>query len=318
MQVLPHDWCTPSIDASVHRHFDAALPEEWECLFTRCFEEVRAILGGAYPCHVICTHTHRWAPGTSAHAVLGALNGLLGDSGPLQVGDYCTFQAMPDARILVLQYDTICAAHRRSVIAHEYMHVHQLSLQRERACGPAHDELPMWLMEGTAALFEHLYINEYWSCLERDGVSAAVRYTQAEAAAGRLTFDAGKETYNDPSMNYYVETCGVLLSRPSPAQPTIPHPIQSLAVPSHPTKSLPVPSPYDHIPTMAVALCSSWHTSAACSLASRSVISRGAVKVASNQQLAASSQQPAAGSQQSVGGRRWAVGGRRYAVGGRS
>ena len=45
--------------------------------------------------------------------------------------------AVTRARILVVQYDTICPAHRRSVLAHEYLHVHQMSLLRELAVGPA-------------------------------------------------------------------------------------------------------------------------------------------------------------------------------------
>lgn len=209
VHALPSSWSVPTVAAPVHRHFDAALPDEWAPLFTRCFEDVRAILGGTFECHVVAVHTHRWPAGSSARAALASVAPLLGGGTQLQVGDYCTFQAAPRARILVLQYDTICPAHRRSVIAHEYLHVHQMSLLRELALGPAHDTLPMWLMEGTAALFEHLYINEFWSGLHRDGLEAALRFAHAEATAGRLAFGRRKETYEDVSMNYFVEVCAV-------------------------------------------------------------------------------------------------------------
>ena len=69
----------------------------------------------------------------------------------------------------------------------------------------------MWLMEGTAALFEHLYINEFWAGLDRDGVSAAVRHShallaRAGAGEGGGPFGRQKEDYSSVSMNYFVET----------------------------------------------------------------------------------------------------------------
>ena len=114
--------------------------------------------------------------------------------------------------ILLLQYDTICPAHRRSCIAHEYLHVHQMSLLREQAIGEAHEVLPMWLFEGSAALFEHMYIREYWPALLRGrpfcGLVEAIRRT-AELGLG-AGFDEAKETYASPSVNYYVESAAVL------------------------------------------------------------------------------------------------------------
>ena len=206
---LPDSWDALSASANLSCNFDAALPGEFPGLFSRVIAEVHAILGGGFDCHVVATHTHRQeAAGPSAVHALSAVSHLTGGR-LLRHGDYCTSEAVPrgERMILLLQYDTICPAHRRSVIAHEYSHVHQMTLLREKACGEAHDNLPMWLVEGCATLFEHLYIAEYWPGLRRGtGLAEAVNRTLDLG----LTFDATKETYNAPSVNYYVESVAVL------------------------------------------------------------------------------------------------------------
>ena len=125
-------------------------------LFSRVLDEVHAILGGGFECHVIATHTHRQDAGSSARTALEGVSHLRPGQSLLQPGEYCTSEAVSrgERMILLRQYDRICPAHRRSSIAHEYLHVHQMSLLREQACGEAHDALPMWLIEGRAALFE--------------------------------------------------------------------------------------------------------------------------------------------------------------------
>ena len=50
--------------------------------------------------------------------------------------------------------------HRFSVVAHEYFHVYQMSLSKEFYDGNI--ELK-WLSEGTAASFESLYIQQFYS-----------------------------------------------------------------------------------------------------------------------------------------------------------
>ena len=215
---LPSDWSDLQASPPIHTHFDSLLPDDWMSLFSRCMTEVHDILGGGFECHVIATHTHRKSPPwpLTSKAASREVEQLLDEHDELRIGEeYCTTVGISrHLRILVLQYDTICPAHRRSVIAHEYLHVHQLSLLREYAAGKAHDDLPMWLLEGTAACFEHLFINEYYPGLEANGLVHAVRYTHEQMSdKGLLVFDATRERYDQgdgPSMNYYVETTAVL------------------------------------------------------------------------------------------------------------
>ena len=208
-EILPLPaWAAHSPTPVIHKHFDPALPAEWGDLFTRVMCDVIEILGGGVQFHAFATHTHvqlrsNEPAGPSALAVLSEAMPLIGHAA--EAGDYTTIDPRrgDPTPVVVMQYDTICDAHRRSVIAHEYFHVHQLSYQGEKA---GRHELPMWMMEGTAALFEHMYINEYWKDLDRDGVRAAVVHSHANAS----TFDSRKEDYSCASMNYYDETCGCL------------------------------------------------------------------------------------------------------------
>ena len=211
--MLPSDWHHPRADARIDFHFDKSLPDEYSAIVKCVLAEVQGILGGAFPCHVVATHTHRKPASPSAIAAVSEVSHLVGGK-LLECGDYCTTEAVSSGKpiILLLQYDTICPAHRRSCIAHEYLHVHQMSLLREQAIGEAHEVLPMWLFEGSAALFEHMYIREYWPALLRGrpfcGLVEAIRRT-AELGLG-AGFDEAKETYASPSVNYYVESAAVL------------------------------------------------------------------------------------------------------------
>jgi hypothetical protein len=86
-----------------------------------------------------------------------------------------------------------------------------MKLLRANAFEPHRARLPMWLLEGTAALFEHLYVAEYWPGLRRrrcSGLVEAVNRTDDLRLGDG--FDEGKETYASPSVNYYVETVAVL------------------------------------------------------------------------------------------------------------
>lgn len=207
-------------------HFDEELPDEWPTLFAGVMGDVHCILGHACACDVVTTHTHR-QEGALRDSARRALSGVRQyfDHDP-EPGDYCAVGVVDQRAgvtsirpVLFLQYDIICPAHRRSVIAHEYMHVHQNSMMG-LGNGAAedlgfHDRLaPMWLMEGCAALFEHLYIREYWAGLGQDGLKQAVRAVHfpkefgLPVEPGAKSFGAEQEEWPG-SVNYYLETLAV-------------------------------------------------------------------------------------------------------------
>ena len=76
--------------------------------------------------------------------------------------------------------------HRYTVIPHEYYHVYQLSRSGGALC--------KWMLEGTAACFESLYIKEY------EGVDyfGEQSYVTSEV----LTSPSAFEDYNTPETNY--------------------------------------------------------------------------------------------------------------------
>lgn len=207
-------------------HFDDDLPDDWPRLFDTVLVEVERILGYRCACRsVVATHTHgQERPSGSAKRALHAVAPLFGGRTP-DHGDYCsTTHGGEPQQVLFLQYDIICPAHRRSVIAHEYMHVHQQNLM---GLTFAHREspAPMWMMEGCAALFEHLYIIERWPSLLRDAKQwgplhqavRAVRHPSefglpptaaGNGSDGFITFGQRHEHWPG-SVNYYVETLAV-------------------------------------------------------------------------------------------------------------
>ena len=67
------------------------------------------------------------------------------------------------------------STHRYSVIPHEYFHVYQLSLSKNMSDGVFDIK---WLIEGTAATFESLYTQQYYSINyfkdAQDSVNSAV------------------------------------------------------------------------------------------------------------------------------------------------
>lgn len=81
--------------------------------------------------------------------------------------------------------------------------------------------------------------------LQRDGLQAALRHTHAQAAEGRVAFGAAKETYEDVSMNYYVEV------RAFPTSSTVSH--QLPPAPTTASRSAP-PSPQSYPSTRTRAL----------------------------------------------------------------
>ena len=76
--------------------------------------------------------------------------------------------------------------HRYSVIAHEYYHVYQLARSGGARC--------KWIMEGPAACFESLYINEYYNVNYFD--------QQKQLTDDVLTSPAEYESYEKMEVNY--------------------------------------------------------------------------------------------------------------------
>ena len=200
-EAFPETWATPTAAPLLHKHFDTALPGDFAALFDETLRGVFEILGGGHEIHVVATHTHRrrWT-GRSAKAALDEVRYLFGRRP--QLGDYCTFECAPEARVLFLQYDTICPGHRRSVIAHEYFHVHQMSFLFDTA--HEDDRCPMWLAEGTAALFEHLFINERAPELGICGLTKGIQWITEQ---GLVDFGPEMESYKHVTRNYFLIRC---------------------------------------------------------------------------------------------------------------
>lgn len=121
----PAEWAELQPEPVVHRHFAADLPPDWNDIFEKVMQDVFAILGGGFEFYCCATHTHMRLPSSDANRVLNEVAPLLGNLSQ-SPGDYTSFSRVRAARVVFLQYDTISEAHRRSVIAHEYMHVHQV------------------------------------------------------------------------------------------------------------------------------------------------------------------------------------------------
>ena len=76
--MLPSDWHHPRADARIDFHFDKSLPDEYSAIVKCVLAEVQSILGGAFPCHVVATHTHRKPASPSAIAAVSEVSHLVG------------------------------------------------------------------------------------------------------------------------------------------------------------------------------------------------------------------------------------------------
>ena len=169
------------------------LPEEWESDYRRVMDNLTPLLG-FYDIDIVAWPSSEPPPTLDGHSVQpGQYVGGRDD----QRGRHRTLMVLEiDLNELRNQH-----AHRLSVIAHEYFHVYQRN--RNPSLRGRFDI--KWLIEGSAAVFESMYLDEY----EREPnyyQTAQLRHADPQS------FGAPMEHYENGEVNYGTSTAMVLLA----------------------------------------------------------------------------------------------------------
>jgi hypothetical protein len=118
--------------------------------------------------------------------------------------------------ILQILYNAHNVMQRVSVVAHEYYHV-----QQTHYCRRSHTEkydAPMWMSEGTATVFQHLYLQYYFKNHPRhenflfNSEYGAIKtlHDMATRSEDRFVYDDRMNTYERKQNNYVASSIAVL------------------------------------------------------------------------------------------------------------
>jgi hypothetical protein len=167
------------------------VPADWERAFRRVMGNVTGRLG-FYDIDIVA-----WTSSSDPPVIHGKR---------LKGGQYVSGGKDADGRERVLMVLEIPESERKnkhphmlSVIAHEYFHVYQRHVNPylERGFGVK------WLIEGSAAVFESMYLKDFEG---KPNYAKSAQLRHAEPTA----FGAKMETYENPEVNYGTSTAMVL------------------------------------------------------------------------------------------------------------
>ena len=147
------DSSTSCTEFTFNNNLHSSLPNEWLEEFKIImvnFDKVIPVKATSYFCSL---DIYAWQDSTDK-----PFKDKIGNTGGLSIS------GNEEGRFMVLEMSSLeftnNAIHRYSVIPHEYFHVFQLSLSKNMYDGLFDIK---WLIEGTAATFESLYTQQYYS-----------------------------------------------------------------------------------------------------------------------------------------------------------
>ena len=169
------------------------VPKAWEVQFHRVVSNLSQLLGG-YDIDIVAWPSWREPP---------VVHGKRLERGQYVSGGHGSGGKRRVMLVLEIVQDELIQEHphMRSVMAHEYFHVYQ------RHVNPAIEEAfsVKWLIEGSAAVFESMYLRDFEQ-VDDYAETAQLRHAVPD------DFGARMESYDNGDVNYGTSTAMVLLA----------------------------------------------------------------------------------------------------------